>query len=151
MKVTKGQIDKFFETRQIAIAGVSRNEKKFGNLVFKEFVKKDFEVFPINPNAENIDDRKCYHSVDDLPEGISSILITTPKNQTDAVLRAAINRGFKNIWVQQMSETEETLKIAEEYQKEIIFDKCIFMFAEPVNGFHKFHRTILKIFGKIPR
>jgi predicted CoA-binding protein len=151
MKVTKKQIDNFFEPRKLAIAGVSRDEKKFGNLIFKELLKKDFEVFPVNPNTNEINGQLCYKSVNELPEGICSLLITTPKNQTDEVLRQAINKGVQNIWVQQMSETENTLKIAEEFQKEIIFDKCVFMFAEPVAGFHKFHRTIQKIFGKIPR
>jgi heterodisulfide reductase subunit B len=50
-----------------------------------------------------------------------------------------------------MSETEETLKIAQENDTEIIHHKCIFMFAEPVSGLHKFHRTINKIIGKMPK
>jgi predicted CoA-binding protein len=151
MKTTRAQINKFFEADRIAIAGVSRNEKKFGNQILKELVKKNYDIIPINPNAEEIEGRKCYRSVDELPEGIKSILIATPKKQTDETLRKAINKGMANIWIQQMSETENTLKIAEENQKEIIFDKCVFMFAEPVAGVHKFHRTILTIFGKLPR
>jgi hypothetical protein len=50
-----------------------------------------------------------------------------------------------------MSETNQTIKIAEEYQKEIIHKKCIYMFAEPVAGIHRFHRTILKLFGMLPK
>jgi uncharacterized protein len=149
MKVKKEQISNFFESKTIAIAGVSRNEKKFGNAVFKELRKKDFEIIPINPNVAEIDGLKCYSSIELLPIGVDSLLIVTPKKETDSVLRQAINKGIKNIWVQQMSETEATLKIAEEYQKEIIYNKCIFMFAEPTAGFHKFHRTILKVFGRL--
>lgn len=151
MKVTKTQINNFFEPRKLAIAGVSRNDQKFGNQLFKELRKKDYEVIPVNPNTEEIDGQKCYRSVEDLPADVKSLLITTPKKQTDEVLRCAINKGIPNIWIQQMSETENTIKIAEEYQKEIIFDKCVYMFAEPVSGFHKFHRTIMQIFGKMPK
>ncbi|MBN2486001.1 MAG: CoA-binding protein [Bacteroidales bacterium] len=151
MKVSKTQIDNFFRPRQIAIAGVSRNEKKFGNMVFKELLAKGFGVIPINPNATSIDGHQCYPSVELLPGGIDSILITTPKDQTDEILRQSIKKGIPNIWVQQMSETENTLKIAEDYNTEIIFDKCIFMFAYPVKGIHKFHRTMAKIFGKLPK
>jgi hypothetical protein len=50
-----------------------------------------------------------------------------------------------------MSEAKNTIKIAEEYQKEIIHRKCIFMFAEPVKGVHKFHRFIMKLFGMFPK
>jgi len=149
MKTKKELINNFFESKKFAMAGVSRNDKKFGNAIFKELIKKDFEIIPVNPNAQEIDGIKCYASVEQLPDEINSLLIATPKKETDNVLRQAINKGIKNIWVQQMSETTETLKIAEEYQKEIIYNKCIYMFAEPVGGFHKFHRTIIKIFGKL--
>lgn len=151
MKVSKAQIQDFFENKSLAIAGVSRNEKKFGNVVFKELIKKDYQVLPINPNSDEIDGHKCYKSVQDLPSGVDNLLITTPKKQTDEVLKLAIQKGIKNIWVQQMSETEETVKIAQKYDKQIIHHKCIFMFAEPIAGLHKFHRTLNKIFGKLPK
>jgi predicted CoA-binding protein len=151
MKVRKQQIIDFLSGRKLALAGVSRDPNKFGNKVFKDLSKNGYSIVPINPNASDIDGVKCYGSVNELPADIDSLLIMTPKAMTDNILREAISKGIKNIWVQQMSETSDTLKIAEEYQKEIIFGKCIFMFAEPVAGFHKFHRTLLKIFGAIPR
>ena len=151
MKVTKDQINSFFEGKKLAVAGVSRSPKKFGYHVFKELKDKNYSVLPINPNAETIDDEKCYKNISDLPTGIDSILIVTPKQETDSALKEAIQKGIKNIWVQQMSETEETQKIAEEYQREIIFGKCVFMFSEPVKGIHRFHKTIIKIFGGLPK
>ena len=151
MKVSKNQIDTFLEKKKLAIAGVSRNEKKFGNIVFKELTKHGYEVLPINPKAESIGGTTCYPTVESLPNDIESILILTPKFNTDEILRSSIRRGIKNIWVQQASNTKDTLKIAEEYEQEIIHSKCIFMFAEPINGMHKFHRTINHIFGALPK
>lgn len=151
MKVSRQQIEDFFNGKQIAIAGVSRNPKKFGYTVFKELTDKGYDVLPINPNAEEIDGVKCYNNIAGLPDQVESILIITPKEQTDNLLREGIIKGIKNIWVQQMSNTQETLKIAEEYQKEIIFGKCIFMFSEPVGSIHKFHRTLVRIFGGLPK
>jgi uncharacterized protein len=151
MKVTKQLINNFLKDKQIAIAGVSRNPKKFGYLVFKELISKGYKVLPVNPNTDVLDNIKCYHHIEELPSDVDSLLILTPKSKTDKTLRTAINKGIKNIWVQQMSETQNTLKIAEEYQQEIIHHKCIFMFTEPVEGFHKFHRTLVKIFGGIPK
>ncbi len=151
MKVTKDQIDSFLNGNKIAIAGVSRSPKKFGYQVYKELMDKNFPVLAINPNADTINGETCYKSVSELPADVDSILIVTPKHQTDAVLHKAIKKGIKNIWVQQMSDTEQTLNIAEEYQREIIFGKCVFMFAEPVKGFHKFHKTLIKLFGGLPK
>ena len=149
--VTKKEIEIFFEPKKLAIVGVSRDAKKFGHLVFKDLKAKGYSVYPVNPNADKIDGDRCYKSVKDLPDDIRSVLILTPKKETDSILREVINKGIINIWVQQMSETNQTIKIAEEYQKEIIHKKCIYMFAEPVTGFHRFHRTILKLFGMLPK
>ena len=151
MKIAKKDIEKFFEPKKLAIAGASRNPKKFGYGIFKELLSKGYEVIPVNPNTTEIDGVNCYHSVSEIPGDVKSLLIVTPKEETDGVLREAINKGIANIWVQQMSETEDTIKIAEEYQVDVIYKKCIYMFAEPVAGFHKFHRTIVKIFGGLPR
>lgn len=151
MQVTKSQIDNFFRNKRLAIAGVSRNEKKFGHVIFKELTKAGYDILPINPNSEEINGIKCYKDVSELPPDVESILIATPKFNTDEILRSAIDKGIKNIWVQQMSHTKETIAIAEEYDKEIIHNKCVFMFAEPVKGVHKFHRTIKGIFGQLPK
>ena len=149
--ITKETIEKFFEPKKIAIAGASRNPKKFGCVVFKELKNKGYEVYPVNPNAEKIEGDTCYKNIKDIPEDVTSILILTPKEETDKVLTDSIEKGFKNIWVQQYSETNETIRIAEEYDKEIIHHKCVFMFAEPITGFHKFHRGLVKLFGGLPK
>jgi len=151
MKTTRKDIEKFFEPKKLAIAGASRNPKKFGHGIFKELLDKGYEVIPVNPNATEIAGVKCYHTVSEIPGDVKSLLIVTPKENTDGVLREAINKGIRNIWVQQMSETEETIKIAEEFQVDVIHKKCVYMFAEPVSGFHKFHRTIVRIFGGLPK
>ncbi len=151
MKTSKSQIDAFFSAGSIAIAGVSRQDKKFGRMVYNDLKKSGYDVLPINPNVEEIDGEHCYASVQALPEEVESLLIVTPKTQTDEVLRSAINKGIKNIWVQQHADTDQTLKVAEEFDKEIIHKKCIFMFAEPVAGFHKFHRTIVRFLGQLPK
>lgn len=151
MKTSLQQIKDFFAGNKIAIAGVSRYKNKFGYSVFKDLKEKGVEVIPINPNAKSIDNVTCLNDVTELPNNVNSLLIITPKHETDKVLKAAINKGIKNIWVQQMSETENSLKIAEEYQKEVIFKKCVYMFAEPVTGGHKFHRFFVKLFGAYPK
>jgi uncharacterized protein len=151
MNVTKKQIEGFLKGKRIAVAGVSRNPKKFGYQTFKNLSKLGYTIVPVNPNTDMIDDVKCYRHIADLPSDIESILIMTGKENSNAILRESIQKGIKNIWVQQMSDTIDTLKIAEEYQKEIIFKKCIFMFAEPVKGAHKFHRNLKRLFNLLPK
>ena len=149
--ISQKDIEIFLEPKKIAIAGVSRNPKKFGHQVYKELKKRDYVVYPVNPLASDIDGDKVYSSITELPPDVKHLLILTPKKETDLILRAAIKQGFTNIWVQQMSETKDTIKIAAENHVDVISRKCIFMFAEPVTSIHKFHRTLMKWFGRLPK
>lgn len=145
--VTNQQIEAFLAPKSFAIAGVSRNPKKFGGSVYAEMKKKGYTVYPINPNAETIGGDPCYASVSALPGEVKHLLVVTPKADTDKVIREAIDKGITRIWVQQMSETPGTLRLAEGHGVDLITGKCIFMYTDP-KGIHKFHRTLLRLFGR---
>jgi len=149
--VTLNEIQKFLEPRKLAIAGASRNLKKFGGVVFKELRERGFELYPINPNAEEIQGIKCYKSVDEIPADVVHLLILTSKEDTGAVVQSAIKKGVKMIWIQQKSETPEAIKTIEKAGIPLIYNKCIMMFAAPVKGFHGFHRFLAKSFGAYPK
>lgn len=144
----KTLIQEFLQQKQFAIAGVSRNPKKFGYSVFKTLREKGYDLLPINPNASVIDDVRSYASVSDLPEGTSHLYIVTPKAQTAAIVNAAASKGIQNVWIQQMSETPEALEIAKNNNMRLIHGRCMFMFADP-KGLHKFHRSILELFRRV--
>ena len=147
--VTKQQIEAFLAPKSFAIAGVSRNPKKFGGSVYAEMKKKGYTVYPINPHAETIGGDPCYASVSALPGEVKHLLVVTPKADTDKVIREAIDKGITRIWVQQMSETPDTLRLAEGNRVDLITGKCIFMFTDP-RGIHKFHRMVMGLFGRLP-
>ena len=147
--ISKNTIDNFLENKKMAMAGVSRNKKKFSRVIFKELRDKGFEIIPINPNASEIEGVTCYSDVNSIPGEIENLFVVTPKSQTEEIVKQAKEKNIKRIWIQQMSETFESLKIAKEANMELIYKKCIFMYAEPVKGIHKFHRAIKKFFGKL--
>jgi uncharacterized protein len=149
--VTKADIQSFLQPRRFAIAGVSRNPKKFGRMVYDELRKGGYTLFPVNPNMQEIDGEKCYTGIGDLPADVKHLFIATAKKDTDGVLREAIQKGFTHVWVQQMSETPATLQIAAESKVHLISKKCIFMFADPVKGIHKFHKCLMGWFGRLPK
>jgi len=151
MKTTKASIDSFLSTHKIAIAGVSRDPKKFGFHVFKQLKEKGFEVYPINPGADNIAGTPCFRSVSALPLNVHSLVVLTPKKQTKDVVSEAMAKGIDNIWIQQMCETPEAIELTKAHPVNLITKECILMHTDPVTGIHKFHRTIRKLFGLYPR
>lgn len=149
--ITQKQITAFLACKNLAIAGASRDKKKFGNQVMHELKGKGFEVFPINPHADEIDGIKVYPDVLSVPAEVESLLIVTPKAETKSMLEQALQKGIKHIWIQQMADSPEALAFATENQMNVIYGKCILMHAGPVKGVHEFHRFFMKLFGKMPK
>ena len=145
------QINAFLGPKKLAIAGVSRNPKKFGRHVYEHLKTNGYELFPVNPNAEDINGDKVYQKLSELPEGVDKLFVVTPKSQTTAIVREAVEAGIKDIWVQQQSETDEVMEMVDKNDVNLISKECIFKFAEPVKGIHGFHRFLSKAFGKYPR
>ena len=69
---TKESISTFFRHDKIAIAGVSRKKQKFGNTIFSELTKKGFKMYPVNPNMDDYQGQKVYHSLSELPDDVSA-------------------------------------------------------------------------------
>ena len=147
---SKAAVDGFLGEKTLAVVGVSRGGKKFGNTVMKELKAKGYRVFPINPHAETIDGERCYPSLRDLPARPGGVVTVVPPAVTEAVVRDAKDAGIKRVWMQQGSESEEAIRFCAENGLEVVHGECIMMFAEPVGSIHRFHRWVWKLFGKLP-
>lgn len=142
-------VARFLALGKYAVAGVSRDPKKFGNQMFKDLRKKGMDVVPVNPKADTIDGVRCYSSVGELPPDIRGVIFMTPKEETLSVAREAIAHGIKDLWIQQGAETKSMIAELEKENVNLISNQCIMMFWKP-NGVHSFHRFLKKIFGGLP-
>jgi len=144
------QIEEFLGSEPIAMAGVSRNPKKFGFAAFRELKEKGMNIIPVNPHAEEIHGSKVYHDVKSLPDEVRALIVMTGKDQTAGVIREAREKGIRQIWVQQMAESKEALKELEGSGLNFITKECILMHYKP-HSIHKFHAAIRKLFRTFPR
>lgn len=149
--ITKAQIEDFYKQGRIGIVGVSRKKNKFGRTVYDELKKKGINVLPINPQTDNIEGDICHKDIASLPGDVNALAIITRKSQTLEIVKQAISKGINNLWIQQGSDTTETLEFLKQHNVNLIYGKCIMMFSEPVGGMHKFHRSVMKFFGKLPK
>ena len=144
-------IKQFVNSRHIAFAGVSRDPKKFGNSAFKELAKNQYHLYPVHPELEEFEGVKCYKSIADLPDEVEALFISVKPDHSLELIKAAHQKGIGHIWLQQGSQNDEALDFAIENNLNVIHRQCILMFANPVEGVHKFHRGINRFFGIYPK
>jgi uncharacterized protein len=150
MKAKKEVVENFMALKNLALVGVSRNERKFGNAIYKELTKKGYNIFPINPNMSNYNGVKCYPNLKELPSKPDGVIINIKKDETEKVVKEAVGLNIKNIWMQQGSETNNAIKFCIDNNVNVVFKECVMMFAQPVDSIHKVHRFFKKIFGALP-
>jgi uncharacterized protein len=145
-----GTIKEFLAQKNIAVAGASRNPKKFGNIIFNDLLKKGYKAFPVNPNATEVDGHKCFANLCTLPAEVESVVFITPPDQTLTLLKEAMQTKIKYFWLQQGAENPEVINFCEEHNLKFISNRCILLHLEPVTGFHSVHKFISKLFGTYP-
>lgn len=149
--VKREVVNEFLSCSKIAVAGVSRTGKKFGNSAVRELRKKGYSVLPVNPNANEIEGEKCFSNLNQLPEKVDAALVVVPPDESMKVVKDAVSAGIKNIWLQQGSESTEAINYCNDNGVKIVYGQCILMFAEPAEFFHKAHRWVKGFTGKLPK
>lgn len=147
---TLKQINQFLDAQPIALVGVSRNPKKFGYTVFKELKEKGMKIVPVNPEADEIQGEKSYRNVTSLPSDVKGIIVLTKKDQTASVVKEAVAKGIKEIWIQQMADSKEAMGELKGSGINYITGECILMHYKP-HSLHKFHGNLKKFFRMFPK
>ncbi len=147
---TKQAIDDFFAQPALAVIGVSRSGKKFGNHAYRELKSRGYKVFPVHPAADEIEGDRCYAGLDKLPERVEGLVLVVPPAQTEKVVRKAAETGIRRIWMQQGAESEEAIRFCEERGINVVHGECIMMFMEGASFPHRVHRWVWKLLGKLP-
>jgi len=147
---TRALVSDFVSRRTLALVGVSRSGKKFGNAAYRELTAKGYTVYPVHPEAETIEGARCWPSLAALPKPVDGVVVVVPPAQTAAVVRDARAVGIPRVWMQQGAESAEAIAFCEEHGIPVVHHECILMFAEPLGWFHRAHRGLWRLLGKLP-
>src|SRR5438067_8364319 len=68
----------FLSHRRVAVTGVSRTPGSHGsNAVYKRLRERGYDVFAVNPNAEEVEGDPAYHDLRAIPGGVEAVVIGT--------------------------------------------------------------------------
>jgi len=88
-------VKEFLEKKNIAVAGSFKSKEKVAYRILLELIKKGYNVFPINPNLNEIEGIKCYGLVNDIPVTVDAIDIVTPPEVTEKIVEDCKIKGIK--------------------------------------------------------
>lgn len=146
-------IQEFLKNKKVAIAGASNNKDNFGTSILKELAKKDFELYPVNPNCEEIEGRTCVSSIKELPSDVENLILAVPPKLTEEIVEQCVETPIKRVWmirgVGKGAYSEKAHKICKDNGIEVVYGFCPLMFYG--EGVHGFHFWLRKTFGKLPK
>jgi predicted CoA-binding protein len=148
-------IEEFLRGKRLAVAGVSRDHRHAANAIFRKLLRGGYQVFPVNPNAGEVEGVRCFPDVSSLPVPVDGVVIATHPRQAVDVVRDCAASGIRRIWMHrsfgQGSVSEEAVAESQHSGIECIVGGCPLMFSEPVDVGHRCMRWWLQRRGRVPR
>lgn len=144
----KESVEQFLNSKCIAIIGVSSDPKKYSRMVYIAFCEKGYNVLAVNPKLTEINGGKCYPTISSLPDAVDAVIIIIKGEKAKDILNDAINKGVKNIWLHQGCDLKKPEAITIGKNINLISGECAFMWLQPVEGIHKFHRFLRGLFSR---
>lgn len=109
-----------------AVVGVTAKKHRFGYKIWKILKEHGYTAYGVNPNYEEIEGEKVYHSLKDLPEKVDVVdMVISPKHSIKT-LEEAKALGIEYIFFQPGSYNEEVVKKAIELDFKYLIDDCIY-------------------------
>jgi uncharacterized protein len=138
----------FLAGRRIAVTGVSREAKDHGgNVVYKRLRERGYEVFAVNPNADEVEGDQCYRDLAAVPVGVEGVVIGTSPANAEATMREAVDLHIDRVWMHRGpgggSVSEAATRYGREHGVEVIDGGCPLMFDPTADTGHK----IMHLFG----
>ncbi len=118
-------VNDFLSQQKFAVVGSFRNEDKYAYKIMKTLISKGYEVFPVNPNMNQVDGRACYRSISDIPFDIDVADIVTPPAVTEKIVEECLQKGIRRVWLQPGAENEKTIKFCKENNIKVLHTICV--------------------------
>jgi predicted CoA-binding protein len=142
----------FLANKRIAVTGVSREPKSHGgNVVYKRFRDRGYQVFAVNPNASQVEGDPAYHDLKSIPGGVDAVIIATRPDRAEGTMRECAELGIKHVWMHRGpgggSVSPEATAYGREHGITVIDGGCPCMFGQTADFGHK----IMKFFFSPPK
>ena len=99
----------------IAVIGASRDRSKYGNKCVRAYAAEGWQVFPVNPGADEVEGLTAYPSIEAVPGELQRISVYLPPDVTDRAIPEIADKGAWEVWFNPGSANPDVLARAREY------------------------------------
>jgi predicted CoA-binding protein len=156
MAKIKAAASEFLANKRVAVTGVSREPKNHGsNIVYQRLRERGYEVFAVNPNADEVEGDRCYDDLRSIPDGVDAVVIATRPELAGETMRECAELGIKHVWMHRGPGAGSVSPEAAEYGRArgitVIDGGCPCMFDPTADFGHKAMRVLFTATGSVPR
>jgi predicted CoA-binding protein len=157
MQPIKQAAESFLSNKRIAVTGVSREAGGHGgNIVYQRLRERGYDVFAVNPNAEEVEGDRAYPNLGSIPDGVGAVVIATRPDAAEDTMRECVELGISQVWMHKGPGPGSVCDEATVYGREngitVIDGGCPLMFGPTADFGHKsLIRPVMQLFGAVPR
>lgn len=156
MTAIKDAAAEFLRHKRIAVTGVSRSPGNHGgNVVYNRLRDRGYDVFPVNPKAEEVEGDAAYADLRSIPGGIEAVVIATRPEYADATMRECVELGIEHVWMHRGPGAGSVSGTATTYGRahgiSVIDGGCPCMFGPTADPGHKAMRVLFTLTGNVPK
>ena len=147
----------FLASKRIAVTGVSRKAGGHGgNIVYQRLRERGYDVFAVNPNAEEVEGDRSYPNLASIPDGVEAVVIATRPEAAVAAMTECIELGVRHVWMHKGpgpgSVCDDATVRGRENGITVIDGGCPLMFDPTADFGHKFIiKPVMRLTGTVPR
>jgi len=154
MQTIKEAAAEFLANKRVAVTGVSRTPKTHGsNSVYRRLRERGYEVFAVNPNADEVEDDRCYADLASIPGGVDAVVIGTRPELAEQTMRDCAELGIEHVWMHWGAGASSVSAAATAFGRahgiNVIDGGCPLMFAPTADLGHRVMRAVLA--GRVPK
>jgi len=156
MQKIKEAASEFLACKRVAITGVSRQPQNHGsNVVYQRLRDRGYEVFAVNPNADEVEGDRCYPDLSSIPGGVDAVVIATRPETAEVTMRECADLDIEHVWMHRGPGAGSVSEAAADYGRRhgiaVIDGGCPCMFGPTADPGHKAMRVLFTLNGNVPR
>jgi predicted CoA-binding protein len=154
MQNIKEAASAFLASERVAVTGVSRTPETHGsNNVYRRLRERGYQVFAVNPNADEVEGDPCYQDLKSIPGGVQAVVIGTRPEIAEDTMKECAELGIKHVWMHRGPGDGSVSDAATAYGRQhgitVIDGGCPLMFAPTADLGHRLMKLVFA--GHVPK